>query len=453
MPSFRRPTRTVTEVVHGVPVDYEIPDTTPVVRLPFNLDSLLRRTLFTVAVAMTMVAIVWGTVAIGGMLQLLAPAWAAYLVAGAFDAGWAACLIAEWILRYDSKRAETPRNAGVALLAVSMAAITTHGALSGPWGWIVGIVGALVSAAAKGVWAIGMYTIRIKLEPKYEAYLRTLQQQAGTEQALALGERDRLLTQDGTVKLRLALEARRGPAEPVVIEQAAPEPEAAQPAPVTAEPDAPARSPLPNDPTGPVGEEIEDIAELLTAAHAPVVYFLRNGSRVKIGTTRNLRRRIAGLALRPDDAVRVEHGGQDYEHSLHARFNAHRVGNTEWFELRDDLAAYLGMPEAQPLELTAQFIEPTAHLAEPLPVTGGLSPVSVQASVSEPQAQAVAPEAQAFGFSAHLTGQSAQRVKALAQVAELLAQDRGITSEQVKEELGVSLATAKRYLREVRQSK
>jgi hypothetical protein len=98
----------------------------------------------------------------------------------------------------------------MAMLAVSMAAIVTHGALAGPWGWIVGIVGALVSAAAKGVWAIGMHTIRIKLDRKYEVYLRTLQQQAGTEQALALSERDRLLTADRTVKLRLALEAQRG---------------------------------------------------------------------------------------------------------------------------------------------------------------------------------------------------------------------------------------------------
>jgi hypothetical protein len=43
-----------------------------------------------------------------------------------------------------------------------------------------------------------------------------LQQQAGTEQALALGERDRMLTADRTVKLRLALEAQRGPAAAVV---------------------------------------------------------------------------------------------------------------------------------------------------------------------------------------------------------------------------------------------
>ena len=193
MPSlFRRhPTRTITDTVNGIPVDYDIPDTTPPApRLPFNLDSLLRKALFTAAILMTIGAIVWGTVAIGSMLSLLAPAWAAYLVAGVFDAGWAACLVAEWLLRYDSKRAELPRNAGLAMLAVSV--------------------------AAKGVWAIGMHTIRIKLDPKYEAYLRALQQQAGTEMALALGERDRLLSEERTVGVRLALEARRPTAPPVV---------------------------------------------------------------------------------------------------------------------------------------------------------------------------------------------------------------------------------------------
>lgn len=206
---FRRPpTRTIEDTVAGVPVTYDIPDTTPTPKLPFNLDTALRRTLFAFAILMTAGAIVWGTGAIGGMLGILAPSWAAYLVAGVFDAGWVACLIAEWLLRYDSKRAAVPRNAGIAMLAVSVAAIILHGHRDDAL--LVGIIGALVSVAAKGVWAIGMHTIRIQLDPKYEAYLRTLQQQAGTEQALALGERDRLLAQDKTVKLRLALEARRG---------------------------------------------------------------------------------------------------------------------------------------------------------------------------------------------------------------------------------------------------
>jgi hypothetical protein len=198
-------TRTIHDTHNGINIEYDID--TPIPRLPLNLDATLRRALFTLAAFMTIGAIIWGTVAIGSMLTLLAPTWAAYLVAGVFDAGWAGCLIAEWLLRYDSKRSALPRKTGMAMLTVSMAAIFIHGLIAGAWA--VGIVGALVSAAAKGVWAIGMHTVRIKLDPKHEAYLRALQQQAGTELALALGERDRLLTQDRTVSLKLALEARQ----------------------------------------------------------------------------------------------------------------------------------------------------------------------------------------------------------------------------------------------------
>ncbi|MGW5616255.1 hypothetical protein [Streptomyces sp. NPDC003877] len=276
MPSlFRRhPTRTITDTVNGIPVDYDIPDTTPPApRLPFNLDNLLRKALFAAAILMTIGAIVWGTVAIGGMLSLLAPAWAAYLVAGVFDAGWAACLVAEWLLRYDSKRAELPRRAGIAMLVVSMAAIVVHGSFSGSWGWVVGIVGALVSAAAKGVWAIGMHTIRIKLDPKYEAYLRALQQQAGTEMALALGERDRLLSEERTVGVRLALEARR-PAAPPVVE------------PVNRPTDRPADRPEPR----PV-QTVDQPAEQLEPAPIPAVAHTAN--------------RTADRPVQPEDQVNV----------------------------------------------------------------------------------------------------------------------------------------------------
>lgn len=326
MPSLfpRRPTQTITDTVNGIPVQYDIPDTTPIRKLPFNIDATLRRALFTLAIAMTIGAIIWGTVAIGSMLSLLAPPWAAYLVAGVFDAGWAACLIAEWLLRYDSKRAERPRKAGIALLVVSMAAIIVHGALAGPWGWIVGIVGALVSAAAKGIWAIGMHTIRIKLDPKHEAYLRTLQQRSGTEQALALGERDRLLTEDRTVALKLALEARRP--DPVKVEQ--------------------------EDPTEPE----------------------------------------------------------------------------------------INLPE------------PGLGSGDPAIAGGGLSGASPQVVPDGPAVQAAALKVGNFGFSAHLSAQSAQRAAGIAQVMELLKGDPGITSGQIAEELAVSPATAKRYLREARQA-
>ena len=97
-------TRPVTEVLDGEKVTYDEQYPEMVPTIPFNLDALLRRALFAAAIIMTAGAIVWGTVAIGGMLTMLAPSWAAYMVAGVFDLAWAACLAAEYLARYDDDR-------------------------------------------------------------------------------------------------------------------------------------------------------------------------------------------------------------------------------------------------------------------------------------------------------------------------------------------------------------
>ncbi|MFE6126748.1 GIY-YIG nuclease family protein [Streptomyces sp. NPDC056437] len=65
--------------------------------------------------------------------------------------------------------------------------------------------------------------------------------------------------------------------------------------------------------------------------HDPLVYFLRNGNRLKIGTTTELRRRIRTLALRPENVVLLLNGGKPLERQLHDRFADLRIGSTEWF--------------------------------------------------------------------------------------------------------------------------
>lgn len=177
--------------------------TVQVPRAPLNLDLIVRRGLFGVALAVTVGAIVWGTVAIGSMLALLAPAWAAYLVAGVFDMVWAGCLAAEWLARYDDARARVPRAAGAAALVVSMSALIAHGALTGAL--VVGIVGAMVSAAAKGLWFTALHTVRVKLEPADQAYLELVRRETGTRLALALSDRDREVSDARAAELRLAL--------------------------------------------------------------------------------------------------------------------------------------------------------------------------------------------------------------------------------------------------------
>ncbi|MEV8546935.1 GIY-YIG nuclease family protein [Streptomyces sp. NPDC051572] len=116
---------------------------------------------------------------------------------------------------------------------------------------------------------------------------------------------------------------------------------------------APKQQP-PSEPAGPVGEPLEDFASLLLGmAHAPIVYFVRNGSRVKIGVTQNLGRRMRSISLRPSDVIRVEHGHTTYETLLRDRFRALRVGDTNWFELRGELTEYLGLLDDKAHGLTA----------------------------------------------------------------------------------------------------
>lgn len=92
-------------------------------------------------------------------------------------------------------------------------------------------------------------------------------------------------------------------------------------------------------PDGPIGESVRNIESLLALKrHAPVVYFIRNGNRVKIGTTQNLRGRVARLSLRTEDLLRVEHGGVNYERTIHELFVDYRIGNTEWFHMRGAVA-------------------------------------------------------------------------------------------------------------------
>ncbi|MYR76554.1 MULTISPECIES: winged helix-turn-helix domain-containing protein [unclassified Streptomyces] len=113
-----------------------------------------------------------------------------------------------------------------------------------------------------------------------------------------------------------------------------------------------------------------------------------------------------------------------------------------------------------PLELTPyRPAEPLAHRAEPTPEPAEppTEPQhylhsSTQVTAPEPPAGTTEPQAPSFGFSAQLTAQQAQRAQAVEKVAELLAQDPGLTSAKVAERLNVSAATAKRYLREARQT-
>lgn len=70
-----------------------------------------------------------------------------------------------------------------------------------------------------------------------------------------------------------------------------------------------------------------------------VVYYLRFGERVKIGTTFNPRQRFA--ALLHEEVLAFERGDRALEQQRHAEFADDRLGTSEWFALTPKLAAHI----------------------------------------------------------------------------------------------------------------
>ena len=68
-----------------------------------------------------------------------------------------------------------------------------------------------------------------------------------------------------------------------------------------------------------------------------VVYYLRFGDRVKIGTTANPRQRLARLWH--DELLAFERGDRVVEHRRHVEFAEHRHGRTEWFVASPEILA------------------------------------------------------------------------------------------------------------------
>jgi hypothetical protein len=70
-----------------------------------------------------------------------------------------------------------------------------------------------------------------------------------------------------------------------------------------------------------------------------VVYYLRHGDRVKIGTTANPRRRLG--AIWHEEVLAFERGDRRLERRRHEQFAADRFERSEWFLLTPALAAHI----------------------------------------------------------------------------------------------------------------
>lgn len=165
----------------------------PATRPPLTPDEIILRVVAGATAIAVTGALVWSTVSIGGMLNALAPAWAAYMIAGVFDLGWVIAMGIEYVLRFEPHRQTVPKAIGWLVLGVSMSAIFTHGALHhARW---IGFFGALVSALAKGLWWLLMFATTRRLDRDTQAWLtlelNEVHARRAEQQALAKVERER----------------------------------------------------------------------------------------------------------------------------------------------------------------------------------------------------------------------------------------------------------------------
>ncbi|HKT56297.1 MAG TPA: GIY-YIG nuclease family protein [Microbacterium sp.] len=85
-----------------------------------------------------------------------------------------------------------------------------------------------------------------------------------------------------------------------------------------------------------------------------VVYYLRYRDRIKIGTTRNPRQRLA--AIWHDELLGFERGGRAVEQARHRRF-AHLREGGEWFTATPELLAHVdGLGSGDPWHAYARWV-------------------------------------------------------------------------------------------------
>ena len=99
--------------------------------------------------------------------------------------------------------------------------------------------------------------------------------------------------------------------------------------------------------------------------HEPLVYFILNGSRIKIGYSRNLSSRLESLAVRQDSVLLLLKGSRRLEVELHYMFEATRHQDTEWFDLSAALIRYIGAclnRAATPVREEAELPEASASI-------------------------------------------------------------------------------------------
>ncbi|MFK0124904.1 protein transporter Sec31 [Streptomyces nigra] len=192
---------------------------------PRDWDHLVLNGVTAIAAVVLTASVVWSTASIGDLLARAVIEPAAYGAAVVFDLAWIACMAVEWLARYDEDRAALPRRAGNLALVIAMLAIGAHGKIAGYWE--IGIVGALVSGLAKGLWTVVLRHQTPPLDARTRAWIRGELADSGASLALIPVRRQLQRAQAQVDAERAALAGPdRGSADPDPAGQPADDPDA-----------------------------------------------------------------------------------------------------------------------------------------------------------------------------------------------------------------------------------
>jgi hypothetical protein len=134
------------------------------------------------------IVIVWSTSSIGDLLvRAVSEPVIAYAAATGFSLGWIVCMALEWLARYDPARIKRPRRAGHVFLAADMAAVCVHGWVADSFK--VGIIGAVLSAGAKGLYTLVLDHQAAPLDARTQQWVAIKRGEVGGRLALGASMR------------------------------------------------------------------------------------------------------------------------------------------------------------------------------------------------------------------------------------------------------------------------
>lgn len=136
---------------------------------PRDWDQAVRIAVTVMAIVLLAVSVSWSTTSIGSLLSRMVDSYAAYGAACAFDTLWIMCTAVQWLLRTDPVRAKQAATGGRWSLAIAMAAVFADGFLSDQI--VIGLVGAAVSALAKGGTSLAMLVHARPLDGRTQQWL------------------------------------------------------------------------------------------------------------------------------------------------------------------------------------------------------------------------------------------------------------------------------------------